>query len=188
MDEYLHLMPSSRARLGSLPWALCVRTLHRPFRSSRHRDISFNRGPASFRQDPGVTFSVSSSGRLWFCGDKNTERKTRSRVNQDRAFQGNIQFNFKLWKYNEAPACHICHWRFERMVIFTFKCYYGLKECVWSVISAFYAAVWEELSEFGLQRWWLSLTIVKCILIQITSVTHSHLSEHIQTSTTRRNS
>ncbi len=91
MDEYLHLMPSSRARLGSLPWALCVRTLHRPFRSSRHRDISFNRGPDSFRQDPGVTFSVSSSGRLWFCGDKNTERKTRSRVNQDRAFQGNIQ-------------------------------------------------------------------------------------------------
>lgn len=91
MNEYLHLMPSSRARLGSLPWALCVRTLHRPFRSSRHRDISFNRGPASFRQDPGVTFSVSSSGRLWFCGDKNTERKTRSRVNQDRAFQGNIQ-------------------------------------------------------------------------------------------------
>lgn len=87
-------MPSSRARLGSLPWALCVSTLHRPFRSSRHRDISFNRGPASFRQDPEVTFSVSSSGRLWFCGDKNTERKTRythSRVNQDRGFQGNIQ-------------------------------------------------------------------------------------------------
>lgn len=119
-------MPSSRARLGSLPWALCVRTLHRPFRSSRHRDISFNRGPASFRHGPGV----SSSARLPFCGDKNTKAlhtpHTQSRGNQDRAFKRD--FHFKLWKYNEALARHIGHWSFERIAIFTFKCYYRHKE------------------------------------------------------------
>lgn len=95
LNESLHLIPSSRARLGSLPWALCVRTLHRPFRSSRHSDISFIRGPASFRHDPGATLNVSSPARL--CGDTNTALHTRSCVAlQDGAFKGSFISNDEI--------------------------------------------------------------------------------------------
>lgn len=68
-------MPRSRARLGSFPWALWVRTLQRPLRSSRHRDISFNSGPASFRQDPAATFDESSSVRLRSCENNQIQNK-----------------------------------------------------------------------------------------------------------------
>lgn len=139
-------MPSSRARLGSLPWALCVRTLHRPLRSSRHRDISFNRGPASIRHGPGV----SSSARLPFCGDKTARLYTllpvsHSRGNQDRAFKGTFILNYgsttKPWLVTFATGA------LRESLFSPSNAITDTKKCYFSILRSSFV-VWEELSEF----------------------------------------
>lgn len=83
--HYLHLIPSSKERLGSLPWALWVRILHSAFKSNKQWDISLNNWSAigifsdtgcwdcstcricSFRQ-------AFSSISLWFFGKSKEEK------------------------------------------------------------------------------------------------------------------
>lgn len=46
-QHHLHLIPSSKERLGSLPWALWVRILHSAFKSNKQWDISLNNWSAT---------------------------------------------------------------------------------------------------------------------------------------------